>query len=662
VIIFRVAASFVLMNRVLELNGRIHWALGDARTAPSCTGRHLESDTRSEHRGLRLELGVSKKFPLSCGLSRSDVLAAAVVACFVGILGLWPHLSFAREIGEFRYFHGAHDEDIYTLGWLSGTLRSTRALSGLALSVVYALCSSSLDATLVISDFIFPFLATCAAYFAASQLVSSRPGRILTALLLVFANDLFSLGNLALWTSSNILGFTQAIDMIGPNLVPPYVTSFLAIFRTPEPQVSFSLMFLNLGLLARFATIDKDRGPAAFAVAIVALSLLPIGYTFVTFPIAAIAGASVIVFAFFRKGAAATVAIGLLAAMLVSLGVYYWNQKGDQTVAGLATHLLYHTRAPIITPAVIGSLIFGTSFGIWMILGRRWQPLAFLALACLLMPAMLSNQQIITGIMFSARDWERTVNYPVLVFGIVAALSVIAPLQEKRPHLLSPLCWAWCAVILLAVWRGQQSSFGYWKSDNLESIAIIRALKAVDPGTLDRASLVFQNAGIAPLVQVRMKNQLNPALTYYRVGLNFVPNMAPDANSASPSPYEDSVFEHWFRTGVSPEKAEQLLHSEAQQRWGPYLGFLFSFRDGWFPASDNRAMRQQEVEQSIGPIIGRYRNYLVSQIRHDFDRPALLVSAQSPAELRSPPGIHNEYIGMGSAGGAVAYVYRQSPP
>jgi hypothetical protein len=606
-------------------------------------------------------LNKSESLPV---FSRSDLLTAGLTAAFVGILGLWPHLNFAREIGEWQYFHGAYDEDTYILSWLLGTLRSTRALSGFGLSVVYALCSSSLDATLIVSDFIFPFLATCAAYFAAGQLISSRPGRILTALLLVFADDLFSMGNLAVWTSSrfNISGFTQAIGMIGPNLVPAYETSFLAIFKTPEPQVSFSLMFLNLGLLARFATIDKDRRPAAFAVAIVALSLLPIGYTFVTLPTAAIAGASLVVFSFFRKRAAATTAIGLLAAVLVSLGTYYWNNKGGQTTTGLAADLSYHTRAPIVTPAIIGSLLFGVSFGSWVILGRQWQPLAFLALACLLTPALLSNQQIVTGVMFSARDWERTVSYPVLVFGIVAALSVIVPLQAKRPRLLSFLCWACSALIVLVVLRAQHSSFRFWESYNLESIAIIRALKAVDPGALDRASLVFEDAGIAPLVQVRAKKRLNVALTFYQAAMNFVPNMAPEAKRASPSPYEDSVFEHWLRIGISPEKAEQLLYSEVRQRAGLYLNHLFSFRDAWYPASDNRAVRQQEVERSIEPIIGSYRNYLMSQIHRDFDRPALLASAQSPAELRSPPWIHNEYIGMGSAEDVVAYLYRQSRP
>jgi hypothetical protein len=606
-------------------------------------------------------LNKSESLPV---FSRSDLLAAGLTAGFVGILGLWPHLTFANEIGEFRYFHGAYDEDTYILSWLLGTLRSTRALSGFALSVTYALSSSSLDATLVVSDFIFPFLAACAAYFAASQLISSRPGRILTALLLVFANDLFSLGNLAVWTSNpfNISRFSQAIGLISPNLVPPYETSFLAIFRTPEPQVSFSLMFLNLGLLARFAIINEYRGRTAFAIAIVALSLLPIGYTFVTFPTAAIAGASLVVFAFFRR-AAASIAIGLLAAVLVSLGTYYWNQKGDQTVAGLATHLSYHTRAPIITPAVIGSLILSISFGFWVMLRRRWQPLAYLALACLLTPALLSNQQIITGVMFSARDWERNASYPILVFGIVAAFSVIVPPRAKRARLLAALCWLCSVVIVLVVSRAQQASFRFWEPYNLESIAIIRALKAVDPDTVDRASLVVQDAGIAPLVQVRAKNQLNATLTFYRVGVNFIPNMAPEANSASPSPYEDSVFEQWFRTGISPEKAEQLLHSEVQQRAGLYLSYLFSFRDAWYPASDNRAVRQVELERSIAPIIGRYKKYLVLETRRDFfDRPALLISAQSPAELPSIPWIRNDYIGKGSARGVTAYVYRQSRP
>jgi hypothetical protein len=99
-----------------------------------------------------------------------------------------------------------------------GTLRGTHALSGFALSAVYGLSARSLDMTLVVSDFVFPFLAACAAYFAASKLVSSRSGRVLTTLLLLFANDLFSLGNVVLWNSGriNIQAFAQLAGYCTP--------------------------------------------------------------------------------------------------------------------------------------------------------------------------------------------------------------------------------------------------------------------------------------------------------------------------------------------------------------------------------------------------------------------------------------------------------------
>ena len=595
--------------------------------------------------------------------SRADLLAAGLVATFVGILGLWPHLQFASEIGEFRYFHGAYDEDTYVLSWLLGTLRSTRALSGFALSIIYRLCGSSLDATLAASDFVFPFLASCAAYFAVSQVVPSRSARVLAALMLVFANDLFSLGNLILWTSGqfNILRFSQIVGLAHPNLVPSYETSFLAVLRTPEPQVSFVLMFLTLGLLARFAVVIGIRERAALAAAVIAISLLPIGYTFVTLPVAAIAGGFLLVQGYFRQISAIPIAVGLLGAALVSLSAVYWDHNGGQTTTGMLTGLTYPTRLPIITPAVIGSLVFSISFACWMIWRGCREPLAFLALGCLVMPLVLSNQQIVTGVMFSARDWERTVSYPVLLFGVVTALSVMAPSYATRLSFPAPVLWVCSALIAVVVVRAEKTSFSIWRAFNMEAIATVRALQAVDAATASQASLVLDNAGIAPMLQVRTNNRYNVVLTFYRVAMDFIPNMAPEARSADPSRYENELFEHWFRTEVSPEMAEQLLRAEIQQRAGSNLSYLFSFRDAWYPASDNRKVRQAELEQSVGPIIERYRAYLSSPARCKvFERPALLVRTRPPRETLPGPRVDNQYVAEGSAGGVIAYVYRQS--
>ena len=649
-------------SAVYQMLGQCIFLLQWLNPPPYCT-IITSVPTRSGPDKSRLEPELSNKSQAFCSLSRFDVLAAISVAAFVALLGLWPHLKFSSEIGELRYFHGAYDEDTYVLSWLLGTLRTTRALSGFALSAIHGLSARSLDMTLVVSDFVFPSLAAFAAYFAASQLVSSRSGRVSAALLLLFANDLFSLGNVVLWSSgrANIQVFTQLAGSLYPDLVPSYETSFLAIFRTPEPQVSFALMFLNLGLLARATSTEGIGGVASVVATIGGISLLPIGYTFVTFPVAAIAAALMLVLVYLRRPSAVAIAIGLMGATLTLLAALLLDNNGGQTTAGLATGLTYRTRLPIVTPAVIVSVVFGVPFGAWTLLRARHQPLCFLAFACLIAPLVLSNQQILTGSMFSARDWERSASYPLLVFGMIAALSVVAPFHGKWSGRLALVLWITSAIVVVVVWQAQRTAYAVWRPYNMQSIAIVRALQAVDADMLKRATLVFEDAGIATLMQARTAGGLSAVLTFYRVATNFIPNMVPEAGSADPSRYEADVFQHWFRGGVSPGQAKQLLRSEIKQRAGLHLNYLFSFRDAWYPASDNRAVRQADLERSVEPIIGRYQDYLASGARcAAFERPALLVSALPPGEIKSPPTIRNEPLAKGVAGGVEAYVYRQS--
>jgi hypothetical protein len=517
-----------------------------------------------------------------------------------------------------------------------------------------------------VSDFVFPFLATCAAYFAASQVLSGRGLRVLVTLLLVFANDLFSLGNLTIWTSGrfNIFAFSQVADLIGANLVPPYETSFLAVFRTPEPQVSFTLMFLILGLLARFAEkADAARRGAAIAL-IVATSLLPLGYTFITAPMAAIVAGKMIVFAMFRlkRGATAT-GIGLLGAVCVLLVAHYWQQSGGQSTGSLAIGLSYHSRAPIITPAVVGSLLLGLWLGLWLFRQKYRQPLAFLALGCLLLPLLLSNQQIVSGVMISARDWERNVSYPLLVFGAATMISLVRRSAQAQPSRFTKIAWVGSVLCILIVVRAQSVAFRMWEPRNIESIAIVRALKAADPALVAGSRLTFSDVGISQFIQVRMKDTVNVPLSFYKVAMNFIPNMSSIATQAEPCPYESLVFEFWLRTGVSPEQAENLLRTEIAQRAGIFTNYLFSFRDAWYPASDNRALRQVELERSVGPVIARFESYLRPENRRGFfDQSALLISVKPPAELPWTPWIRNEYISSGNARGVTAYLYRQIQP
>src|SRR5690606_21714730 len=144
---------------------------------------------------------------------------------------------------------------------------------------------------------------------------------------------------------------------------------------------------------------------------------LPFGYTFVTFPVALIAAGCAAVFMVTGpRRPAAAILIGLLAALALFAIVSSAQQHGSQSSSEVASALSYASRLPIITPAVLASIVIGSGFGLFMLLKQRREPMAFLALGCLLAPAVLCNQQIVTGVMISARDWERNFNYPAVVF------------------------------------------------------------------------------------------------------------------------------------------------------------------------------------------------------------------------------------------------------
>jgi hypothetical protein len=73
--------------------------------------------------------------------------------------------------------------------------------------------------------------------------------------------------------------------------------------------------------------------------------------------------------------------------------------------------------------------------------------------------------------------------------------------------------------------------------------------------------------------------------------------------------HQERLFEYFARQGRTSQEVGDILRREAQGRGGFYLGFLFSFRDYWYPATDNRLVRQDEILRQIGLIVGQYREY-----------------------------------------------------
>lgn len=174
-------------------------------------------------------------------INRRNVAVALLFVTSIACVGAWPHLRFSSEVGRLAFFKGAYDEDTYALFWMRDQLPGYRLLSGFLLDLIHLGVHGGLNATLIAAGVLLPALAAAAAYCFASEIVTTLPTRALLAALLLFGQDLLSLKDSVVWTSPGpARRFEALFGGLGSTLVPAYDTSYLGLFRIPEPQCAYT--------------------------------------------------------------------------------------------------------------------------------------------------------------------------------------------------------------------------------------------------------------------------------------------------------------------------------------------------------------------------------------------------------------------------------------
>jgi hypothetical protein len=585
-------------------------------------------------------------------LSRSaDAAAAGTLVVFVVALGLAPHAWFSDAVGQLVFFKGAYDEDTYFLYMLRGIFEPYRVVSHHFLAAVHALAGRSADLTLIAADLMLPALATVAAYFLASQLVRDWRIRAVVTLLLLFGQEFFSLANVAVWAgrAPPIELFRSLFGIWGAMIVPSPEVSYLGIFRTPEPQLGYAVVFVVLALLIRIA---NNENRALDTVVLAALSFcLPFIYIIVSLPtlMAEACAAALLVAMGRRRAATALTAIVLGAAAVFGLTILL----SANTQTGI-----FASRLPIVTPGVLLGAMLVVPVAVSVLRWRSADPSAWLGVGFLAVPVVLSNQQVVTGLMISARDWERNINYQFLLIGLalIAHAFFADGLRRHRRALgYASLAVALCLAFVLA--RAQAQSYRYWLPSNLISVAMARVSDTVKPLLPDRTRVLLDEPGLAPLLAVRTGDNFEFVLDFTKVFQ--IPTPPIDETGRPPRrPHESDLFEYWWRTGTSPEEAEKLLTAEAAQRAGFFLAFLFNILDYWHPASDNRIVRQAEIVRNIPEIVMRYEAYR-ARPPAGAGEPIMFLTSKDPAKLATPAGLRNTLLSTGRAAGTIIYAYRQ---
>ena len=569
-------------------------------------------------------------------------------------LSLWPHVSFSRLVGEIATFKNAFDEDTYVLyptGF--GSLSIHRLFPGIVTQTLVFVLGGSLSLTLIALDAIFMPLAFLGAYAVACVLVKNGSGRLLVALITLFSPDLFSLGNSAVYsdTFATIANLRNLFGEWGNVLVPPIETSYLGVVRSPEPQISYFTGFVFIAVLLR---TTLDTSPSVNWLMVVAQiltgSALVFGYTIVSVPLFGVAALAAVILLFvgsWQKAAVmfviVGVAFGLLAVSSLNVGT---NAPG----------LVFASRLPTVTMTGLLSVpVLG--FVIILLARRRWRDRRlWLALTLAGMPIILTNQQLFTGTMISARDWERTICAPLLVIGTIMALGIVAVeahvVGDKWRRTSSMVCWAAVGVLSLEIAAAANQSQKYFMRANIDSVVMARVVTAAGPAIAGRI-IVMDHPGLAPLLRVRAQPELGILLDYSTIFTDPIPPAL--GNAFVPGDHAFKLFDHWRLLGIKPAEAADILEMEAAGRGGYYSSYLFNLCEHWYPCTDNRGVAVDKIAMMVPQAVDAYADFLGRHGRDAANGYALILT-QTEAVPR-PDLFDSEPVARETLAGSAARLY-----
>jgi hypothetical protein len=554
----------------------------------------------------------------------------------IGLLGLVPHLAFSLRVGEISYFKYAYDEEYYSTTALQDLSLPGHLLSGVAFKVLHVLTGSDLQRTLILSDFVFPLLCAVAALYASLALFSRLSAVLIQATALLFAQELFSLGSF-LWAdaSFNIASLRQALGGWGPLVVPDLYTSYFSVFRTPEPQVSWVVLFVFLGFTYRHFVTSTARLASRQSCEFVIICILAsLAYVF-CFALALACVLYLLVASALSEKRAHISTLSYAAGS--SILAFVVSQTVSASPVEAAGRAVFGSRLPSLGASVfLGLLGLCACLFLWR-RKRLAGPQGRFVVLCITLPLLLMDQQVLSGVMVSTREWERYTNYQLLVFGGGALVS-LSRIRGTSARWMTPLAlaarWLTLGVIAYVAVDGQSRSYRLWLAINDLSLAQRRAVEqaVAEYGGAIRKVVLADAAGGA-LLATRLGRGPEILLNYNRLFREPIGVITSDvAQPSGRKAHASRLFEYLARTGRDPAWLRRTLQAEMDARGGFYLGFFFSFRDYWGPFSDYRCVRSDKIRSEIPELVESYREYL-EEPENEWNAPAVYLTT---AELEAP--------------------------
>jgi len=572
---------------------------------------------------------------------------------WVGVLGLAPHLWFSFRTGELSFFQSGFDEPHYYFLSLdpSGVFWTKRSNIMAALSSLF-----HGDAALVMMamDFLCPMLAAAAAFLLASQLVKSSAARVLTAAFVMFSQELLSGGCMSMYPTFFPWLYNGLSDAL-KQFVPYFGSSFYSLYRTPEPEVSYIIMFAFMAHLARISLGRAVKlSPLDWAIQLAGNLLLGWNYIFCAIPIG-ILEAALCLYSLVSKRWTEFL-FHVAGGLCLGASLFYVYFYAGKDLGASYGGFIFHSRLPMFSVSQLWALAI-IAFASLLFWKRVFSACEFAFVAsCSAIPFVLMNQQALTGLMVSTRDWEKYSIYPFLAMAIALCIRAACGKITERANAIGlfsrlpkvPFVGsldAWTALLALAmlaiISNGQRATYrGWaWYNEMSHSYALgIRQALSWSQGSKEPA-ICIEHVTMEPLINMRFGRKLPFPVYFDDTSFHPIAPLPPDGGSELPKGHEffkNRLFEYFARRGFSQAEVETLLKNEIDTKTGFFLGFLFAPIDYTFVGSDFRCYRHDAIASLIPAIAADYGRFLES-FRMPADEAGALLTTKDAA-VRNPPG------------------------
>lgn len=584
--------------------------------------------------------------------NRQHTWAIGLLGLFAGSIGGLPHFLWSREVGQAAWFFNSYDEGFY--GWSSLTESpANRLLSSLLLRFFYRLAGENSQLMMVLADILLPAMCASMAYFLVRPIFRCAITTASAALFILIAAECLALrSNLiphAGWHGYLKENWVPALGGAGGLLQIDNITSTFWLFRTPEPQLGWILMFFTLGGVVRWMLAIDDRLARRQVVVFWAgCVLLGMGYLFCSLTTASVLLLLAVLVWRHHRAVAHHLAAGAVLIIVLNLVLSRLtvSQLGGES-------FLFASRKPVLLlSSMSGVAAIIICLARWRFAGRLPGGSA-LSLALGLVTVILPNQQLLTGHMICL------VNFENFALPLTAALALMlacsrycAPVTSTPPHPAPPrLLSHLFAAAAVTVWvfimaQSQLRSYRQYLEENRRVESYRRALQALP--TIS-APLVCEDFLASDILAVKLGHR--PPFLFARDEIFNRPIsrlVDPARLPEEAAPRRQKLYHFLAITGTTPEAfAERLrvLVDPTRTNWQDRTLFgssLYNPIDHSFWLTHGRANKTDWIARQLPAIAEEYGIFLQ---KRQFGS-ILFLSTKSQVEL--PDGSKLRIIRLGT--------------